>query len=133
MNTIFITLKIRHKINLYDIKYRFAKIKSKLRDLKHFIKHLTLTEILVCIISFIACWVILNIPLIFGFIMFGITRDSYWSGIAIGWFMFADVPSFPIPVIPICLATSIRQLAKYHKKHKKNINDYSIFNRVVNV
>lgn len=56
-------------------------------------------------IGFIITWSLLESPAIFGGIMYAITGDAYWWGIAGGW-VALTAPTLPIPVLPISIASA---------------------------
>lgn len=76
-----------------------AKVKSKLKKLLSNLKRPAF------LIPFVITWCLLESPAIFGVIMYWITSDGYWWAVAGGWIALT-APTFPIPVIPICIAVA---------------------------
>lgn len=73
-------------------------------------------------IFLILTWAILMSPMLFGAVMYVITKNGYWLTVSGGWLAFT-APTFPIPVIPLSIAGGITASKIHRKIRRKKEND----------
>lgn len=71
-------------------------------------------------LGFCITWVLLESPIIFGLIMFLLTKDNKYMVIVTSWFALT-APALPIPVIPLSIAGGLitSKISRIIKKNKK--------------
>ena len=72
-------------------------------------------------IFFIVAWTILMSPMLFGGIMFVLTRNGYWLTVSASWIALT-APTFPIPVIPLSITAGITACEIQRKIRRKKEN-----------
>ena len=73
-------------------------------------------------IFFIVTWAVLMSPMLFGGVMFVLTRNGYWLTVSASWIALT-APSLPIPVIPLSIAGGITACKIQRKIRRKKEND----------